>query len=100
MFGSAHAGERAAAALLADKLVREEYGLSWPQIITAARSEPPPPDSEAETRIKFALDRAALLNDWERTFLASIKGRWHLSEKQWGKLHDIVAKVKDHNGRQ
>jgi hypothetical protein len=94
MFGSAHAGERAAAALVADRMVRD-HGLTWGQVITAARSHEPPPDSEIEQLIRFALDRAAHLSDWERGFLTNIQGRWHLTEKQWAKLNDIVAKVKD-----
>ena len=94
LFGSDHAGERAAAALVADRLVRD-LGLTWPEVITAARMYPPPPDAESEQLIRFALDRAALLNDWEREFLTSIQGRWHLTEKQARQLNDIVAKVKD-----
>jgi hypothetical protein len=98
LFGSEHPGERAAAAAQADKLVRE-YGLTWGQVISAARSHEPPLDSEPEQLIRFALGRAELLNDWERSFLTSIQGRWHLTDKQWVKLNQIVEKVSDNEDR-
>jgi hypothetical protein len=93
MFGSEHSGERAAAAALADKIVRE-HGLDWFQVITATRHYEPLPDSEAEELVRFALDGAEYLNEWERNFLLNIRGRAHLTEKQWDTLQSITRKAR------
>jgi hypothetical protein len=88
MFGSDHDGERASAAAMADKILRQ-HGVTWPQILIPHRST-------IEELISFALDagRAGILNTWEEAFLRGTKGRRSLTEKQLAKLHAIVAKVK------
>jgi hypothetical protein len=85
--GSEHAGERAAAALQADQLLRDR-GLTWPDIISR-------PTDSIEDRIDEALRAGAgVLNAWEEGFLRGIRGRQHLTEKQLAKLDAIVAKVR------
>jgi hypothetical protein len=42
MLGSAHAGERAAAALQAEAL-RRKLGLTWAELLAAQEAAPPPP---------------------------------------------------------
>jgi hypothetical protein len=87
LFGSDHHGERAAAAALADRLVRQS-GLSWKQILL-------PGHSSVEELISFALDHGdEILNAWEWGFLQGIRGRQYLTEKQLRKLDALVGKVK------
>ena len=88
MFGSNHDGQRASAAAMADKILRE-HGVTWPQILIPDRST-------IEELISFALDHggAGILNAWEEGFIRGIKGRQSLTEKQLAKLGPIVAKVK------
>jgi hypothetical protein len=42
MLGSAHAGERAAAAIQAEAL-RRKLGLTWAELLASQEAEPPPP---------------------------------------------------------
>ena len=89
MFSSDFPGERAAAAALADKLIRDR-GLQWDQVLTAPA---PKPSGDAEL-IEFALKHGdEILNAWEHGFLTSIKSRWSLTKKQRAKLESIVEKV-------
>ncbi len=88
MFASDHDGERAAAAALADRLVRAR-GLTWPEIISPGTASA----RSVEDMINFARHGDDILNAWEEGFLRSIKGRQFLTEKQLKKLSDIVAKV-------
>jgi hypothetical protein len=74
MFGSAHDGERATAAALADRLVRDA-GLTWPDII---RPAPPPRWLDLRDPRDIARQCArypAILTPWECGFLAEIAGR-------------------------
>jgi hypothetical protein len=100
MFGSHHAGERASAALLADRLVRGA-GLRWHDVILAPVAMPAPsgrnsPNGRSSAsfaeQIAFAL-RSAAINSWERGFLISIRERQSLSQKQLDCLERITRKV-------
>ena len=88
MLGSNHDGERAVAAALADKMVRE-LGLTWSHVI-AGRLTPFAAD------IAFALDHAEALSKWDREFLHSIKRRRSLSPRQLEILDRLVAKAEAH----
>jgi hypothetical protein len=99
MFGSDHDGERAAAAQMADKLVKQQ-GLRWADVIsiTPCSMAPPRPStvakSDYERSIRSALrDGAGVLNDWELGFLSSLLERKRLTQKQINKLRDIGFKV-------
>jgi hypothetical protein len=92
MFGSDHAGERAAAAAMANKLVRTQ-GLTWSEIIVPMSSTPTSPRS-IEEQIDFALSYKEVLSAWDWGFVNGIRGRQFLTEKQLAKLGDIVAKVR------
>ena len=86
MFGSTHDGERAAAAALADRLVRA-HGLTWGQLLK-------PKADSIEQMIAFALDQGeGTLDAWQEGFLRGIRGRQFLTEKQLAKLDEIVAAV-------
>jgi hypothetical protein len=90
LLGSAYDGERAAAALKADRLVRA-LGLTWSDVIT---SRAPITCSTVEDQIDFALQHGEdVLNVWELGFLDGVRGRQFLTKKQLAKLAAIVAKV-------
>jgi hypothetical protein len=79
MFGSSHPGERAAAALKADQLVRA-CGETWTSII-ADRQLPPPHDwrrrtpDDWRTMVNACLFRIETLSPKEKSFIQSL-ARW------------------------
>ena len=92
MFGSAHAGERAAAAAKADQLVRS-LGLTWFDVLVPKQNEL----AGAAIALKLALlrDNLELLTDWERRFVFSLSKFRRLSDKQRKVLDQLVAKVSE-----
>ena len=90
MFGSAHAGERAAAAAKADQLVRA-LGLTWFDVLVPKQNQL----VGAALAMKLALlrDNLERLTDWERGFVASLSKFRRLSDKQRKVLDRLVAKV-------
>ena len=108
MLGSEHDGERANAARLADRLIRET-GLTWEGVIAA------PPVAQPEARPRPAqpagapwwtasgtvsgeahaiLQRhRALLTQWEIEFLANLLNRRTLTEPQRASFDRIKAKL-------
>jgi hypothetical protein len=93
LLGSAHDGEIAAAGRAAHRLIRDA-GLSWPEVLEPA---PPPAAAWADEveadPVGFCLDRAALLTDWERAFLASVRRqRYPLTTKQIRIVRKLVGK--------
>jgi hypothetical protein len=94
MLGSDCAGERAAAGLLADKMVKER-GLCWRDVIMPT---PPAPWHEPETieaKHDFLLDHSDQLTPWERRFVASVSGFARLSDRQTEVIDQLVEKVRD-----
>jgi hypothetical protein len=90
MFGSAHEGERANAAALADKLVRDN-DLTWPMVLGVA-------SSALEWMYQVDVCRAApreLFTQWELDFLEALRTRYRgrLSEKQAAVLNRLHAKA-------
>ncbi|WPB86414.1 hypothetical protein [Sediminicoccus rosea] len=112
MLGSDHDGERANAARMADRLIREA-GLTWDHVIAVPaamrqdvpkRPAPPPEWSASEFRTP-GMQRIAevetilrqhrpLLTQWEVDFLGSIASRGHLTIRQLEVLERIRRKVK------
>ncbi len=94
LFGSDHAGERAAAALKAATLLRER-NVSWPDLLLPriGRSAYAPPNAW-RADIDFCQRQTLSLTDWERSFVVSIAGRARLSEKQQAILTAIAAKLR------
>lgn len=90
MFGSNQDGERAAAALMADRLIRE-YGLSWSDVFNPRRLHPPEPESLPEL-IGWMLAHPETLNPWEMDFIRTLHAP--ISPKQRDKLNSIAAKVR------
>ena len=86
LFSSAHDGERASAAAVADRLVRG-LGLTWPEIILPRRYT-------VDEQIGVALANREALTLWERGFIYSVNGRRALSPKQQDLLASIAAKAR------
>ena len=73
--GSEFDGERAAAGLMADRLVREA-GLTWPDVLAAPPpATPPPPIEDWRACAAWCADRPELLNPWEQSFLSGLAAR-------------------------
>jgi hypothetical protein len=92
MLGSAHDGERASAAALANKLIRSS-GLTWSDVIRAPSIVPP---RRLGWRItaRECLLRASVLAQRERDFLADILRRNRpLTPRQAHWLNDIHASI-------
>jgi hypothetical protein len=94
LFGSDHAGERANAAAVADRLVRQA-GLRWLDVVL-----PAPPRFEREIKAvrdaaEFCRRHPQRLSPWERQFLDSIADRpGRLSDKQAAVLARLGAKIR------
>lgn len=104
MLGSDHDGERAAAGLKATQMVRGK-GMTWDDLIASLDKLAEPttrsteeagfrPDADWPSRVTACLKYRALLNDWERQFLADLQRFRRLSYKQKAALEMIVAKVR------
>jgi hypothetical protein len=98
MFGSPYDGERASAALLADKLVRDR-GVSWTDVLHA---EPPAPVVIQPTAPRYwrqcaeevLFEHPGALSEWETGFLQDILQRGRaLSDKQAIVLRRIAQKT-------
>ena len=76
MLGSQHDGERAAAGLKADQLVRD-LGLSWSDIIVPSdlaggQERPPEPRTDWQRMAQYRHRCRAALNERERAFIATM----------------------------
>ena len=101
MFGSNHDGEPAAAALMADTLVRKR-GLTWRDVLIPAASKAHPQKKgwrePKTTEQKLALLRRNLdeFTDWERDFIIGVRGFAQLSAKQLATIDRLVEKLRAH----
>jgi hypothetical protein len=91
-------GERAAAGLLASRMVRAA-GLSWEDVVTPAlapeRVRPPdPPPAGWRTMVARCRLRRDLLTDWELRFLATLATQARMSVRQSEILEGIAAKIR------
>ncbi len=102
MLGSEHAGERAAAGAKAHGLLRS-HGLTITQVLTAPRLGAPVAEIRQKPMFKnAAVARAAadllaepdLLVDWEFRFLRSMAARTAFTEKQQGKVAEILERIR------
>jgi hypothetical protein len=90
-------GERAAAGLLASRMVRAA-GLSWAEVVApdvAGPQRPDPPPWRAA--VAMCRRRRDLLTDWEAQFLATLATQARVSPRQIEILDRIVAKVQAAN---
>jgi len=104
MLGSDALGERAAAGLLATKLIKS-HGLQWSDIIGGAvqaqqQRQPPPGQSGAHTRSNPATDltlcrrHLGAVTPWEANFIDGLQNRRRLSEKQLAILQGIASDLR------
>lgn len=99
MLGSDHEGERANAAALATKMLRD-HGMTWPEFL-ATISAPAPVEPltrpggayyqayNHEDAADTCLQRGRGLTAWEKDFLESVRDFHHLSAKQ----EDVLARI-------
>ena len=107
LLASNHDGERAAAGLLATRILKAA-ALSWDDLIpeqplVAYRCKPAhQPNSVGDTfKADFTLcrQRSDLLNAWEWNFIDSVVHQTSLSEKQTAILHKLFARVRQGAGQ-
>jgi len=80
--GSTFDGERAAAGLLASRLLKAR-GLSWEDLLgKPSRPKAPPPGGNRCGDLQFCLRHLAELSEWEQQFIVSARGFRRLSPKQ------------------
>ncbi len=89
MLGSEHAGERASAAWLAAKLVRDR-GLSWSDVVPSPAgsiiSNVSHGVAEPISDLGLCLRHVEQLTQWEQGFVRSLAGRRNRSAKQTAML--------------
>jgi hypothetical protein len=94
VFGSDHDGERAAAAAMADKIVRD-LGLTWADIIQSKQNLLPGP--ELESQLALIGSNVHMLNDWERRFVQSLHRFPRFSPRQLATItriaHDLERRA-------
>lgn len=105
LLGSNHPGERDAAGLAADRIVRGA-GLSWEDLLGPAprpssrpayRSSPgssPASETAFRTDVQMCLRHCRALTDWERGFLATVVRRFTVSEAQASKMRQIADRLR------
>jgi hypothetical protein len=92
MFGSDHAGERAAAAAKADQLVRK-LGLTWNDVlISTPRALAAPPASSAQ-KLAFVRQHLRALNSWEIKFINDVAHYRRLTPGQLTIVDQLIAKI-------
>jgi len=94
MLGSNHAGERAAAAAAATRLLRA-HGLTWREVLLLQAVPPARPDPGADDwrgAAAACLARPDLLTQWEARFLRDLLAFPRVSPKQAATLDGIVAR--------
>ena len=103
MFGSEHEGERANAAVLADRVV-SDAGLTWAEVIKSSQLDCLPNNGvqiwrETETlseQTTTCLAWSECLSDYERDFCRSIAGKECLTRKQWALLDRLTDKAREY----
>jgi hypothetical protein len=98
MFGSDHDGERATAALKADRLVRA-LGLTWCEVLSPQPNLLASPGQSIPAKIKLLRRHLPMLTEWERGFVISLARFQRISRKQQAVLDRLVAKVSDFERR-
>lgn len=97
MLGSEHAGERASAALLAARLVRER-GLSWSDVVPSSAGSIIPNASrgvaEPISDLGLCLRHVEHLTQWEQGFVKSVAGRRSRTIKQTAMLSRLCETLR------
>ena len=94
MLGSAHAGERDAAACAAHRLVQQR-GITWHDVVTPPLPQPAIAQHRYQTDhiqnadLVFCQQHASACTDWEQEFVRSVSMRRSMSQKQ----RDVVARI-------
>ena len=94
MLGSAHAGERDAAACAAHRLVQQS-GITWHDVVTPPLPQPAIAQRRYQTDhirnvdLDFCQYHASACTDWERQFIRSVSMRQSMSQKQ----RDVVVRI-------
>jgi hypothetical protein len=92
MFGSSCDTERAYAAAMADKLVRE-HGLTWHQVLTPAPRPLAAPPAGITAKLALLHQHFDALSPWEREFVRGLRRFSRLSPKQQRILDALIVKV-------
>ena len=104
MLGSAHAGERDAAGLAAQRLV-QQHGITWQDVLASPKieyrqAEQADTDYAAQAAraawrktVKACLEHPDEMTQWETHFLRDIWHRRGLTSRQHEVLNDIAEKV-------
>lgn len=104
LLSSDHDGERAAAAAAGTRLLRA-HGLTWSDVFTptpipAAASGQASAMPPHMALARAALERGALLDEWQRGFLVSISRQWRpLSAKQHAAFNSILHQLRTRGAR-
>lgn len=94
--GSDHDGERAAAGLLATRLLRDR-GLSWDQVVPAPDAPPagPPGAADALADLDLCKRRWNDLNSWHRQFIVGVSGQTRpMSPAQRAKVAEAAGSLR------
>jgi hypothetical protein len=97
MLASNHDGERAAAGLLATRLLKST-GLTWDTVIPEQKLAIRPNATRTagwRATVAYCRERAWQLTQWERNFLDSLLSQKSLSQKQAAVLSRVHDKVKE-----
>ena len=93
MLGSAHAGERDAAALAAQRFVRD-HGVTWHDVLRPTPGERKLPELGTwRATVRACLERRGSLRPWEAGFLRDLPKFERLSVKQRYVLKEIADRV-------
>jgi hypothetical protein len=99
LLGSAHDGERAAAGLLANRIVRDA-SLDWNAVLGVADGAEDAPPSDRDDLARWTLARLRRVNDRERDFLDAIAtSPWPPTEKQRLRLDALARRAAAGEGR-
>ena len=96
---SDHDGERAAAGLLASRMLKSA-GTTWEEILAAAVGLPatartPLRQVDANVELALCLRHPSFLRQWERDFVLSLTGRRTISPKQRTILFNIASGLRE-----
>lgn len=92
--GSDFDGERAAAALLASRLLRDR-GLTWDDLLgIKPQREAPRRNQACNQGLGFCLRHVERLTEWEQGFVRSLAMRSRMSPKQVEILQKLIVKLR------
>jgi hypothetical protein len=93
LLGSDHAGERDAAGLAANRLLKQR-GLTWEDALSPRPAERRLPEMGTwRTTCRRLMENPRVLRPWERTFVADLPNFGRISVKQRYILNEIADRV-------